>query len=299
MNFKEILDMTLQFIESYHIWIVLCLVVLALVLFVSLLVSMKHTKVERKNSAALLNKSVIAEENFNKEMDKLNAIITNKENTIIAKESVIANKEETIQNLQSSKELDKTEYLEKVKSLEERENELSTALVEKEKELESEVTKSKEVMEEYASLKENHSKASNELKSLKATLADANAKYEAELNALTEAKGLLAEEYSKFQIESAERLNALKEELKSQKDINAALVVAVQEVGSKKEKEPVVTPAPETAKTDKIENLRRDEILAVAKSIGIEGCYKMKKDEIIEAINKKLNKEKTSKPKKK
>ena len=282
MNIKEIVDTVLEFLNLYHIWFILGLFILSVILLVLLCVTAKKTHHERVYSAELANKNLAIEDGYKIEKEKLLSEIK-------AKDIKLSEKCSDIDVLS-----------ERAKSLDESKAALEAALEEKEANLEAANADTAKLMEEVATLSAEKMKLVNELKSTKVTLADANAKYDAELNAITESKGALAEEFSKFQIENAEKISNLKDELKHQKEINDALVIAVHEIGGKKEVAPAQPAEIQSqVKADKMESLKRNEIISVAKSLGIDGCYKMKKDDIIDAIKQKLNKEKTSRPKKK
>lgn len=287
----EILKDVLSFVESNYLWFLGGLLVLVLFLFIMLLVSISNVKREKKNCAALLAKHASENDSAKTEIESLKDAVAAKEKGLILKENTILEKNQIISELSANIE-NISNDLECAKA---REASLSENLEAVKVETDAKIL---DLTDALKSANLTATKSATELKDAKKALVDAENKYLDDLNAVKTTSGELAEEFSKFRIESSETIQKLKEELKNQKDINGALVIALNEIRGK---DTTTQPTPNNvlvdSKVEKIENLKREDVIAVAKSIGLEGVYKMKKDDIIEAIKTKLNKEKTSKVK--
>ena len=288
----EILKNVLSFVESNYLWFLGGLLALAIFLFIILLVSITHIKREKRSSAALLSKHILENDSAKREIENLKNALTSKEKELMLKENTILEKNQIILELSTNIE----NISNNLDCAKEQEASLSENLETVKAENDAKILELSDALK-LANLAST--KFAEELKDAKKALADAENKYLEDLNDVKTTSGELAEEFSKFKIESSETIQKLKEELKNQKDINGILVISLNEIHEKDATDqPTSNNALVNPKVDNIENLKRKDLIAVAKSIGLESVYKMKKGDIIEAIKTKLNKEKTSKVKK-
>jgi septal ring factor EnvC (AmiA/AmiB activator) len=254
---KNLFETVLEFIKTNRYWFELGAVALiVLILLIVIVVLAVKNRKNKKHGADLLAE-------FTKKTDELNESIKLFEADLDERDAIINAFEDKVQELTSEIEAKKEDYEELWSKL---------GVVENEK-----------------------AKLVADLKVANKTLRENEEAYNNDLQAVVAEKVKLAEEYSKYSQSQSERIRALGAELESQKEINSALTVAVKEL-SKKSETQVADAKRVTKKTKKVElsksfeEMSREELLLAARNVGVKGYSKMKKDDLVNALNTKVNK---------
>lgn len=249
---KNLFETVLEFIKINRYWFELGAVCLVVSILLIMVISLSiKSKRERRYNAEMLYQ-------YEKSAKETTSKISDLEGVIEEKNSEIRNLSEAIDVLQSDNEAVKEDY----------------------KNLETKVSL----------LEVDKSKLASDLKALNKVLKENEEAYHNDLQAVIKEKVTLAEEYSKHSEAQAERIRALSAELDSQREINLAFTVAVKEISKSNE---LVTELKRKPKYDlgkTFEEMSREELLLSARNLGLKGLSKMRKEDLINALNEKLNK---------
>lgn len=275
MNLTEIFKSVSSFVSTNYLWIMLGLVVVMLALVVLCCVVKSKLTKERKSVSNILKTTADQIDNFKSELDSTHKLLSDTDKSLTEAET-------KIQVLENEKE----EANKRIENL----TNVNDSLVESTNEYEERISKLTLTNKE---LSDNINKLTSEVKAAKAALSTAESKYSSDLNQLIEEKGLLVEEHSKFAAEQVAKIEALKQELTKEKEVNSALTVAVKQI-SKDEtsQDKKVTVKKRVTLSKKFEEMNRDELILSARNLGLTNYSKMKKEDLVNALKAKIEKRK-------